>query len=670
MGMKKMAAVLLAVVMMLCLLPTAAFAAGTYLVYLNGAWLDAGETTVGDGKVTLDVENKTLTIENVALTDFVSFEATEEFTLIVKGTNTITPETGIIGIGTNQNLPTLNIVLEEGASLDITVDTANAIYIRGGDLKVSGAGSLTLTSEGGYPTLFAPGDITFDGVTVDITGDQVGIFSNEVYDEVEEDYIPTAVTMRNATVDIDVSAGDSQAVYCFYGSITIEDTVLTTTTSTTEESENYALYVDGDLLIKGDKTDIKHTGGIGFDADTITIEGGKVDVKSNDTALLGYSGVTISGGAVKAESTNSYAILGTKGTVSITGADTEVTAITGSEDFAAISNANHPNNPTFGDGGIHLDAKITVQGKNLIVGVKKNAEAAITLGENFEIAGATLKHESIGSSKTKTYFVDEEGNALTGEAVVCKHTYGETPTWTWAEDGSSATASFPCTASGDYTAVVNATITSETTPATCIAAGKTVYTAKATFGGKEYTSTKEIAIAIDADAHGETELKNAKDATCTEKGYTGDKVCKDCGKTVEAGTEIAIDADAHGETELKNAKDATCTEKGYTGDKVCKDCGKTVEAGTEIEMTAHTFEDGKCSVCGAPDPDYVTDTSDTSSEDASSDGSSDAASSDASSDADSSSGTPSTGDASALVWLVLAVVCIGGTVFVLRKRNA
>ena len=615
------------------------------------------------------MENKTLTIENVALTDFVSFEATEEFTLIVKGTNTITPETGIIGIGTNQNLPTLNIVLEEGASLDITVDTANAIYIRGGDLKVSGAGSLTLTSEGGYPTLFAPGDITFDGVTVDITGDQVGIFSNEVYDEVEEDYIPTAVTMRNATVDIDVSAGDSQAVYCFYGSITIEDTVLTTTTSTTEESENYALYVDGDLLIKGDKTDVKHTGGIGFDADTITIEGGKVDVKSNDTALLGYSGVTISGGAVKAESTNSYAILGTKGTVSITGADTEVTAITGSEDFAAISNANHPNNPTFGDGGIHLDAKITVQGKNLIVGVKKNAEAAITLGENFEIAGATLKHESIGSSKTKTYFVDEEGNALTGEAVVCKHTYGETPTWTWAEDGSSATASFPCTASGDYTAVVNATITSETTPATCIAAGKMVYTAKATFGGKEYTSTKEIAIAIDADAHGETELKNAKDATCTEKGYTGDKVCKDCGKVAEAGTEIAIDADAHGETELKNAKDATCTEKGYTGDKVCKDCGKTVEAGKEIEMTAHTFEDGKCSVCGAPDPDYVTDTSDTSSEDASSDGSSDAASSDASSDA-GSSGTPSTGDASALVWLVLAVVCIGGTVFVLRKRNA
>lgn len=600
---KKWLAMLLAVVMAITIIPTTAFAAGTYLVYLNGAWLNPGETEVGDGKVTLDVENKTLTIENVALTEFVSFEAAEEFTLIVKGTNTITPEAESIGIGTNENLPALNIVLEEGASLDITVDMANAIYIRGGDLKVSGAGSLTLTSSGGYPTLSAPGNITFDGVTVDITGDQVGIFCKEVYDEVEEDYVPTAVTMRNATVDIDVTAGDYYAVYCALGSITIEDTVLTTKTSTLPEAENGGLYVDGDVVIKGDKTDVKHTGGIGFDGGTITIEGGKVDVKSNDTALLGYSGVTISGGIVKAESTNSYAILGTKGMVSITGADTEVTAITGSENLAAISNANHPDNPTFGDGGIHLDAKITVQGMNLIIGVKKNAETAITLGENFEIAGATLKTDKLDSTTSKTYFVDEEGDALTGKVVVCKHTYGETPTWTWAEDGSSATASFPCTASGDYTAVVNATIISETTPATCIAAGKTVYTAKATFGGKEYTSTKEIAIAIDADAHGETELKNAKDATCTEKGYTGDKVCKDCGKTVETGQEIEMKA--HGETELKNVKEATCAEEGYTGDKVCKVCGEVVEQGKPVEKLAHSYKDGKCTVCGAVDPNYV-----------------------------------------------------------------
>ena len=651
MSMKKMAAVLLGVVMMLCLLPTAAFAVDEVRVYVGGCgYLNDGTTSCGEGTVTLNRAEKTLTIENIETSMLYIYGVGDDFTLIVKGENKLEITNSAGGVLVySVDVPTQKIVLEENAVLDVANNDGNAIYVNGGDLEVRGAGLLKLSHTEGavsdYPVLAVYGDLTvadgvsltidssangiwaqnivFDGATVDITADMLGIFS-VIYDDVADDYIATTVTMRNSTVDIDVTAGDEQAVYCQIGFITIEDTVLTTKTSMAEDGANYALYVDGDLLIKGDKTDVKHTGGIGFSSDsgTITIEGGKVDVKSNDTALLGYRGVTISGGVVKAESTNSYAILGTNGTVSITGADTEVTAITGSEDYAAIGNSN---NPDVGDGGIHLDAKITVQGMNLIVGLKKDAEAAITLGENFEIAGATLKHESIDSSKTKTYFVDAEGNALTGEAVVCKHTYGETPTWTWAEDGSSATASFPCTASGDYTEVVNATITSQTTPATCVATGKTVYTAKATFGGKEYTSTKEIT--------------------------------------------IAIDADAHGETELKNAKDATCTEKGYTGDKVCKDCGKTVEAGTEIEMTAHTFENGKCSVCGAADPDYVPDTSDTSSEDVSSDGSSDAASSDASSDADSS-GTPSTGDASALVWLVLAAVCIGGTVFVLRKRNA
>ena len=629
MSMKKMAAVLLAVVMMLCLLPTAAFAVDEVRVYVGGCgYLNDGTTSCGEGTVTLNRAEKTLTIENIETSMLYIYGVGDDFTLIVKGENKLEITNSAGGVLVySVDVPTQKIVLEENAVLDVANNDGNAIYVNGGDLEVRGAGLLKLSHTEGavsdYPVLAVYGDLTvadgvsltidssangiwaqnivFDGATVDITADMLGIFS-VIYDDVADDYIATTVTMRNSTVDIDVTAGDEQAVCCQLGFITIEDTVLTTKTSMAEDGANYALYVDGDLLIKGDKTDVKHTGGIGFSSDsgTITIEGGKVDVKSNDTALLGYRGVTISGGVVKAESTNSYAILGTKGTVSITGADTEVTAITGSEDYAAIGNSN---NPDVGDGGIHLDAKITVQGMNLIVGLKKDAEAAITLGENFEIAGATLKHESIDSSKTKTYFVDAEGNALTGEAVVCKHTYGETPTWTWAEDGSSATASFPCTASGDYTEVVNATITSQTTPATCVATGKTVYTAKATFGGKEYTSTKEITIAIDADAHGETELKNAKDATCTEKGYTGDKVCKDCGKTVETGQEIEMKA--HGETELKNVKEATCAEEGYTGDKVCKVCGEVVEQGKPVEKLAHSYKDGKCTVCGAVDPNYV-----------------------------------------------------------------
>ena len=46
--------------------------------------------------------------------------------------------------------------------------------------------------------------------------------------------------------------------------------------------------------------------------------------------------------------------------------------------------------------------------------------------------------------------------------------------------------------------------------------------------------------------------------------------------------EIAVTFE-HGNTEIRNAKDATCTEPGYTGDVYCVDCGKLLEQGTVIE---------------------------------------------------------------------------------------
>ena len=45
--------------------------------------------------------------------------------------------------------------------------------------------------------------------------------------------------------------------------------------------------------------------------------------------------------------------------------------------------------------------------------------------------------------------------------------------------------------------------------------------------------------------------------------------------------------------ELKNAKEATCTEDGFTGDKVCKICTNTVEAGKALPAKGHTWDGGK-----------------------------------------------------------------------------
>ncbi len=155
---------------------------------------------------------------------------------------------------------------------------------------------------------------------------------------------------------------------------------------------------------------------------------------------------------------------------------------------------------------------------------------------------------------------------------------------------------------------------------------------------------------------GGTEVKDAKAATCTEKGYTGDTYCKGCGVKLSDGKDIPatghdwadatctapktckickvtegnalghtggkanchakavcevckeaygeVDAANHdGDTEIKGAKDATCTEKGYTGDTYCKGCNAKLTDGKDIPAlghkggTADCCHKAKCEVC-------------------------------------------------------------------------
>ena len=121
-----------------------------------------------------------------------------------------------------------------------------------------------------------------------------------------------------------------------------------------------------------------------------------------------------------------------------------------------------------------------------------------------------------------------------------------------------------------------------------------------------------------ACTHSKTETRNAKAATCTEDGYTGDIYCKDCGEKIASGSKItatghkdsngdktcdSCSADLsckHSKTEIRNAKAATCTEDGYTGDTYCKDCGDKIASGTAVTATGHkdSNNDGSCDACG------------------------------------------------------------------------
>ena len=88
-------------------------------------------------------------------------------------------------------------------------------------------------------------------------------------------------------------------------------------------------------------------------------------------------------------------------------------------------------------------------------------------------------------------------------------------------------------------------------------------------------------------AHANTEVRNAKDATCTEPGYTGDTYCKDCGEKIGTGT--AIPAKGHTEV-IDEAVAATCTESGKTEGKHCSVCNEILVAQEVIPAKGHVEE--------------------------------------------------------------------------------
>ena len=87
------------------------------------------------------------------------------------------------------------------------------------------------------------------------------------------------------------------------------------------------------------------------------------------------------------------------------------------------------------------------------------------------------------------------------------------------------------------------------------------------------------------------------EATCSSKAV----YYKNCTSCYYKGTDTYVyqwgqlDPKNHdGGTEVKDAKAATCTEKGYTGDTYCKGCGIKLSDGTDIPATGHDWAAATC----------------------------------------------------------------------------
>ena len=110
-------------------------------------------------------------------------------------------------------------------------------------------------------------------------------------------------------------------------------------------------------------------------------------------------------------------------------------------------------------------------------------------------------------------------------------------------------------------------------------------TVTAVTGDTTYTAQFTVAC-----RHADTEIRNAKDATCTAPGYTGDTYCRKCGNKISSGEVIA----AKGHTEvIDKAIAATCTKTGLTEGKHCSVCNEVLVEQTVVPATGHRWDDGE-----------------------------------------------------------------------------
>lgn len=292
-----------------------------------------------------------------------------------------------------------------------------------------------------------------------------------------------------------------------------------------------------------------------------------------------------------------------------------------------------------------VDAKVDVNGTLTVNGTMYTTESGADICSSAG-TGVYQQNGSLGTEKV-TYQYTQSGSKVTA------HDIAITPAKLHNRDGSyteTATAS-----AGDIINYVNGVWGGEESTELTVtfeANGTAEYPAEGTMAPQTVTAKKDTALNVNTftregfnfngwntvadgtgesyadgatvnltedttfyaqweDNHSLSKVINAKDATCTEDGYTGDTVCSVCGKEITKGE--TVEAKGHIEA-VDAAVEPTCTEPGKTEGKHCSVCNEILVAQTEIPATGHTektvagkpatctetgLTDGiSCSVCG------------------------------------------------------------------------
>ena len=219
-------------------------------------------------------------------------------------------------------------------------------------------------------------------------------------------------------------------------------------------------------------------------------------------------------------------------------------------------------------------------------GDKQNVDATV----DAKSADATCTTGGKVTYTAKADLKDKDGKVLASasdskETTVAALGHDYESKFDWAEDGSSAKLTLTCKR-GDDTQNVKATVVKDeanSVAATCEKAGKNVFTATATYGGKEYTDTKTVELPALGHKY-KGEIKWSEDY----KTATAEFTCENCDdKQLVKAT-----------VEAKSA-DATCTTGGkvtYTAKAELRDRNSTVLATatdskeTTVAALGHDYE--------------------------------------------------------------------------------
>ena len=297
---KKLFAILLSVVMVVGLLPTVAFAAENYDLYVNGEQFTSEKLSItcGEGTASYDPNTKTLTLNNATITNGGKSDESPKYgirvvgdtdlTIKLSGTNSITLDNGggIFADGSSDNY---NIIGDGKLTINVKWD---ALYTLNGNISISEGAKLDITSAQGCGiTSYNKGILSIDGAKVAVSSYYTAASAREL--EIK----------NNSEVVLIASADQFNAVYMGdengAGKIEIIN-------SKVEATSYYpALFTEGNLTVNGGEVKCTSTAdGAIWTRGDILIKGGAKVTTYSEYPMGGNGSFTVEEAEIDAKNTN------------------------------------------------------------------------------------------------------------------------------------------------------------------------------------------------------------------------------------------------------------------------------------------------------------------------------------------------------------------------------